>query len=186
MQPEELKAIIEGILFVVGDDGINLDKLCQALEQPQETVQPLLDEMTRQYTADSSRGIELVCYGNNYKLVSKAISHDYCKRIFEQETPKAFSQAALETLAIIAYKQPVTRAEIEEIRGVGCDMMISKLLARNLIEEVGRLDTAGKPYTYQVTPQFMDTFKLKSLDELPKLPDYQPKEEEAEPKDLFG
>jgi len=186
MQPEEMQAIIEGILFVVGDDGISLEKLSQALQQPSETIQPVLDAMTKGYADDPARGIELVCYGNSYKLVSKALSHEYCKRVFDQETPKAFSQAALETLAIIAYKQPITRAEIEEIRGVGCDMMIAKLLARNLIREVGRLDTAGKPYTYEVTEQFMDTFKLKSLDELPQLPDYQQKEEQAEPKDLFG
>ncbi len=186
MQPDDMQSIIEGILFVVGDDGISLDKLCQALDQNQAVVQPLLDKMTTEYLEETKSGIEMVCYGNNYKLVSKAGCHEYCKKVFEQESPKAFSQAALETLAIIAYKQPITRAEIEEIRGVGCDMMIAKLLARNLIKEVGRLDTAGKPYTYEVTEQFMDTFKLRSLDELPKLPDYEKKEEEAEPHELFG
>ena len=105
-------------------------------------------------------------------MVSKALSHPYCQKLFENTEARPFSQAALETLAIIAYKQPITRVEIEEIRGVGCDMMIRKLLARNLIREVGRLDVAGRPFTYEVTEQFMDTFKLKSLDELPELPQY--------------
>ena len=83
-------------------------------------------------------------------------------------------------MAIIAYKQPITRVEIEEIRGVSCDMMIRKLLARNLIREAGRLEVAGRPFTYEVTEQFMDTFKLKSLDELPELPEYGTAREDEE------
>ena len=82
------------------------------------------------------------------------------------------SNAALETLAIIAYKQPITRVEIEEIRGVGCDMMIRKLLARSLIKECGRSDAPGRPFLYEVTKEFMDTFQLESLKELPDLPDF--------------
>ncbi|MBR0385051.1 MAG: SMC-Scp complex subunit ScpB [Erysipelotrichaceae bacterium] len=177
-----LKAVIEGILYVVGDDGITLKQLAAALTQPEEDLQQIMDEMTGEYLADENRGIEMVCYGGRYKLVSKAIAHEACQRIFEQTETRAFSQAALETLAIIAYKQPITRVEIEEIRGVSCDMMIRKLLARNLIRECGRLDVVGRPFTYEVTEQFMDTFKLKSLDELPELPDYQQQETE---RDLF-
>ncbi len=177
-----LKAVIEGVLYVVGDDGITLKQLAEALAQPEEDLQPVLDSMSEQYITDENRGIEMVCYGGRYKLVSKAIAHPVCQKIFEQTDTRAFSQAALETLAIIAYKQPITRVEIEEIRGVSCDMMIRKLLARNLIRESGRLDVVGRPFTYEVTEQFMDTFKLKSLDELPELPDYQPQETE---RDLF-
>ncbi|MBE6104701.1 MAG: SMC-Scp complex subunit ScpB [Erysipelotrichaceae bacterium] len=168
-----LQAIIEGILYVVGDDGITLPQMADALELNEEEVQNALDKLGTSYSEDENRGIEMVCYGGRYKLVSKAISHDYCKKIFESSEVRGFSPAALETLAIIAYKQPITRVEIEEIRGVGCDMMIRKLLARNLIREAGRLEVAGRPFTYEVTEQFMDTFKLKSLDELPELPEYQ-------------
>ncbi len=167
-----LEAITEGILYVVGDDGITLLQLADTLEISEDEVQQLLDKMMMGYTENQDRGIEMVCYGGRYKLVSKAISHPYCQKLFEHSETRPFSQAALETLAIIAYKQPITRVEIEEIRGVGCDMMIRKLLARNLIREAGRLEVAGRPFTYEVTEQFMDTFKLKSLDELPQLPEF--------------
>ena len=178
-----LEAVTEGILFVVGDEGISLNQLADTLEISVEEMQQLLDKMMLGYTENEERGIEMVCYGGRYKLVSKAISHPYCQKLFESSETRPFSQAALETLAIIAYKGPITRVEIEEIRGVSCDMMIRKLLARNLIRESGRLEVAGRPFTYEVTEQFMDTFKLKSLDELPVLPDYgNPSENE----ELFG
>ena len=177
---EQIKAIIEGILFVVGDDGITIEQLADTLEVGEDEVQKNLDELSTYYTDDENRGIEMVCYGGRYKLVSKALCHDFCQKLYEHSETKAFSQAALETLAIIAYKQPITRVEIEEIRGVGCDMMIRKLLARNLIREAGRLEVAGRPFTYEVTEQFMDTFKLKSLDELPELPEYDNEEREEE------
>ncbi len=180
---EKLQALIEGVLFVVGDEGIALDQLASCLEVNEEELLSTLDAMGHKYTEDETRGIEMVCYGGKYKLVSKADCHPYCQKLYETSTTKAFSQAALETLAIIAYKQPVTRVEIEEIRGVNCDMMLRKLLARGLIEEAGRLDLPGKPYTYEVTSLFMDTFKLESLDELPPLPDY--RQEEQEEKELF-
>ena len=179
-----LTAILEGILYVVGDDGITVDQLASVIEDSNaEEIQQVLDQMTENYLNDETRGIELVCYGGRYKLVSKAISHPYCQALFEQTETRSFSQAALETLAIIAYKQPITRVEIEEIRGVSCDNMIRKLLARDLIREAGRLEVAGRPFTYEVTEQFMDTFKLKSLDELPELPEFQ-QESEAE-RELF-
>ena len=178
-----LEAVTEGILFVVGDDGITLNQLADTLEISVEEMQQLLDRMMLGYTENEDRGIEMVCYGGRYKLVSKAISHPYCQKLFESSQTRPFSQAALETLAIIAYKGPITRVEIEEIRGVSCDMMIRKLLARNLIREAGRLEVAGRPFTYEVTEQFMDTFKLKSLAELPALPDYGNPDENEE---LFG
>jgi len=177
---EQIKAIIEGMLFVVGDDGITLDQLAGTLETDRDEVQAVLDQLSKEYTDDADRGIEMVCYGSRYKLVSKALCHEYCQKLYEHSETRAFSQAALETLAIIAYKQPITRVEIEEIRGVGCDMMIRKLLARNLIREAGRLEVAGRPFTYEVTEQFMDTFKLKSLDELPQLPEYDSPEKDQE------
>ena len=178
-----LQAILEGILFIVGDEGVRLERLVEILELDEATIQKTLDEMISWYVHDETRGVEIVCYGGCYKMVSKALVHEYAQKLFESNESKGFSPAALETLAIIAYKQPITRAEIEEIRGVGCDMMIRKLLARSLIKEVGRTDAPGRPFLYAVTETFMDAFQLQSLEELPELPDFQ-QEEESE--DLFG
>ena len=100
------------------------------------------------------------------------IVHPFAQKLFQSAKTSALSQSALETLAIVAYKQPITRVEIEEIRGVGCDMMLRKLQARNLITEVGRSEAPGRPILYGVTEEFMDSFKLLSLDELPDLPDF--------------
>lgn len=96
------------------------------------------------------------------------------EKLFSSTKVAVLSQAAMETLAIIAYKQPITRSEIEEIRGVGCDMMIRKLMARSLIKECGRSDAPGRPFLYEITTEFMDAFQLESLKELPELPDFQP------------
>ena len=98
--------------------------------------------------------------------------------LFGESSEEELTRAMLETLSIIAYKQPITRAEIEEIRGVSCDMMVRKLLARNLIKECGRSDAPGRPFLYEVTEEFMDTFKLVSLKELPELPDFKDTMEE--------
>lgn len=174
------RAIIEAILFVAGDEGVLLEQIASTFDLTEQEMMPKMDAIVLEYNEDENKGLEIVNYGHRYKLVTKASTHDYCQKIFSEETNKQFSQAALETLAIIAYKQPITRVEIEEIRGVSCDMMIRKLLAKNLIQESGRLDTAGKPFQYSVTDEFMDTFKLKSLDELPKLPDYKEEKEEGE------
>ena len=107
--------------------------------------------------------------------------HPYAQKLFASAKSASLSQSALETLAIIAYKQPVTRVEIEEIRGVGCDMMLRKLMARGLIREAGRSDAPGRPILFEVTEEFMDSFRLVSLKELPQLPDYS----ENESDDLF-
>ncbi|HPX33047.1 MAG TPA: SMC-Scp complex subunit ScpB [Erysipelotrichaceae bacterium] len=176
----DLRPIIEGILFVSGDEGVSLSQLSEVLVINEDSLVELMDSYMTDYNSDESKGLEMLCYGKRYKLVTKAIAHSYCQKLFEETSGKQFSQAALETLAIIAYKQPVTRVEIEEIRGVSCDMMIRKLLARNLIKEVGRLDTIGKPFLYEVTEDFMDTFSLTSLSELPELPEYQTVSEEGE------
>ncbi len=164
-----LKAIIEGILFVTGDEGADLVQLSDALEISEQMIEDTLNEMITDYANDENRGIMLTCLGGKYKLLSKPECHEYCQNMLASTNTHYFSQAALETLAIIAYKQPITRVEIEEIRGVSCDLMIRKLLARNMIRELDRLETPGRPFTYGVTDYFMDTFKLKSLDELPPM-----------------
>lgn len=168
---EELLPIAEGLLFLVGDEGITEELMAKSLEISEEAAQHLLDSLQKKYQ-DDSFGMEVVCYGGIWKFMSKAIVHPFAQKLFQSAKTSALSQSALETLAIVAYKQPITRVEIEEIRGVGCDMMLRKLQARNLITEVGRSEAPGRPILYGVTEEFMDSFKLLSLDELPDLPDF--------------
>lgn len=179
-KPEEGqgKAILEGLLFIVGDDGISLEQASSALGIDEEKTAVLFDELMQDYLNDH-HGIEIANYGGTYRFLSKAFVHPYAKTLFQINKQATLSQAALETLAIIAYKQPITRVEIEEIRGVGADMMLRKLLARDLIKESGRSEAAGRPILYEVTEEFMNSFKLLSLNELPDLPQFDNEEEEG-------
>jgi len=167
-----IEAVLEGILFVFGDEGATLAQLSDAMNLPADSVKDILSDMIATY-ADEKRGFELVNYNETYKFISKAFVREYVQRILTVSKTRTLSQSALETLAIIAYKQPVTRMEIEEIRGVGCDMMLKKLLAQDLVREAGRADSAGRPILYEITDEFLDLFKLISLDELPHLPKYE-------------
>ncbi len=173
------KAVLEGLLFVVGDEGITAEQAAIALDITPELAAEYFDDLMKEYT-DDSRGIEIASYGGVYRFLSKAFVHEYAKRLFQISKQATLSQAALETLAIIAYKQPITRVEIEEIRGVGADMMLRKLLARDLIRESGRSEAAGRPILYEVTEEFMNSFKLLSLKELPELPQFNTEEESEE------
>lgn len=170
----KLKSVLEGLLFLSGDEGITKEQMIGCMEEDFDasTLDDVLDELMSSYLEDD-HGIELVRFGGIYKFVSKETIHVYAERLFSSTKMSTLSNAAMETLAIIAYKQPITRAEIEEIRGVGCDMMVRKLLARNLVKECGRSDAPGRPFLYEVTEEFMDTFKLESLKELPDLPEYE-------------
>ena len=173
------KAVLEGLLFVVGDEGITAEQAATALDITPELAAEYFDDLMKEYT-DDSRGIEIASFGGVYRFLSKAFVHEYAKRLFQISKQATLSQAALETLAIIAYKQPITRVEIEEIRGVGADMMLRKLLARDLIKESGRSEAAGRPILYEVTEEFMNSFKLLSLKELPELPQFNTEEESEE------
>ncbi|MBR3357587.1 MAG: SMC-Scp complex subunit ScpB [Solobacterium sp.] len=168
---EQLRAAAEGLLFLTGDEGITAGMLAEVLEISEEKAENLLEGLQVYYLNDA-RGIEIARYGRTYKFLSKAFVHPYAKKLFQLGKTSVLSQAALETLAIIAYKQPITRAEIEEIRGVGAEMMLRKLLARNLIKEDGRSEAPGRPILYAVTEEFMDAFQMLSLEELPELPDF--------------
>jgi len=167
-----IEAVLEGILFVFGDEGATLAQLSDAMNLPADSVKDILSDMIATY-ADEKRGFELVNYNETYKFISKPFVREYVQRILTVSKTRTLSQSALETLAIIAYKQPVTRMEIEEIRGVGCDMMLKKLLAQDLVREAGRAESAGRPILYEITDEFLDLFKLISLDELPHLPKYE-------------
>ena len=168
---ERMLAILEGLLFLCGDDGLSIEQVAAAMDATEEYVAELFDELQKYYLQES-RGIEIARFGEKYRFLSKAAIHDAAKKLFQTSTEAKLSNAALETLAIIAYKQPITRVEIEEIRGVGADVMLRKLVARGLIQEDGRSEAAGRPILYSVTDEFLDSFKLLSLDELPELPQF--------------
>ncbi len=163
-----MRKILEGLLFLSGDEGLSEKQLCDALSINEEALQKNIHQMMDDYL-EEEHGIEIVHFGGRYKFVTKEIVYPYAEKLFSSTKMATLSSAALETLAIIAYKQPITRSEIEEIRGVGCDMMIRKLIARSLIKECGRSDAPGRPFLYEVTEEFMDSFQLESLDELPEL-----------------
>lgn len=164
----EYASVIEGMIFLSGDEGTTLKEMANALGLSQKETATYLHTLLTYYKKRPIRGFDIVNYGGYYKMVTYAKHEDYYKRMINQSAQR-LSKSALETLAIIAYYQPITRVHIEEIRGVGCESMIRKLVAKALIKEVGRADSPGKPILYGVTDEFMDAFKLKSLDELPAL-----------------
>ena len=170
-QPGNIEAIVEGLLYIVGEDGAKLEQIALVIEKSIEDTKIILENIQRKYSSELF-GIELVGYGSVYKFISKKAVYPYAQQLFGVSKPNTLSQSALETLAIIAYKQPVTRIEIEELRGVGAEMMLRKLQARNLIREAGRSEAPGRPILYEVTEEFMDSFKLYTLNELPDLPEY--------------
>ena len=168
---EHMLAILEGLLFLCGDDGLSIEQAAASMDASEEYVAELFDDLQKYYLQES-RGIEIARFGEKYRFLSKAFIHEAAKKLFQTSTEAKLSNAALETLAIIAYKQPITRVEIEEIRGVGADVMLRKLVARGLIQEDGRSEAVGRPILYSVTDEFLDSFKLLSLDELPELPQF--------------
>lgn len=164
----EIKAIIEGLLFVSGEDGLTIEEICNITKKNQDEIKSLIKELYNDYK-DSSRGIQLEFLGNHFKLTTKAEHKDYYKKLTIEEENSLLSQSSLETLAIIAYNAPVTRVEIDDIRGVNSSYIVRKLLIKGLIEEVGRAEIPGNPKLYNVTPKFLDYFGLGSLEELPKI-----------------
>ena len=163
-------SVLEGLLFVAGDDGITLEEASYILELERSAVRQLLDELKKRLE-DENSGLELLLTASHYKLVTKASLKSYIEKYAVSPYSSQLSQASLETLAIIAYKQPVTRVDIESIRGVQSSGSIQKLLLRDLIEEAGRLETPGCPKLYKTTAYFMDYFGLESLDALPDASD---------------
>lgn len=163
-------SVLEGLLFVAGDDGITLEEASYILELERSAIRQLLDELKKRLE-DENSGLELLLTASHYKLVTKASLKSYIEKYAVSPYSSQLSQASLETLAIIAYKQPVTRVDIESIRGVQSSGSIQKLLLRDLIEEAGRLETPGRPKLYKTTAYFMDYFGLESLDALPDASD---------------
>lgn len=179
------KGILESVLFAAGDEGLSLKQIATVLEVDEIKAQEIISEMQLDYEKDENRGILLVQIAGVFQLVTKKENADYIKRLVESPGTTHLSQAALETLAIIAYKQPITRVEIEEIRGVKTERPIQTLASRALIKEVGRAEGAGRAYLYGTTKEFLDYFGLKNIAELPPLPEKIDDEEVQDEADLF-
>lgn len=176
------EAIVEGLLYVVGEEGLKIENIAAVMDISTEDVKALLTNIESKYRFDQF-GIELVNYGGSYRFVTKKAIYPYVQKLLHNEKAASLSNAALETLTIIAYKQPITRVEIEELRGVGCDMMLRKLQARELIKEAGRSDAPGKPILYEVTEEFLNSFGLETIGMLPDLPEFN--NDENEDRNLF-
>ena len=176
MEIEKIKSIIEAILFAAGRQ-VTIKELMISLEMPKEDLENIIVSMQEDYKIQN-RGIEIIKVEDSYQLCTKKELYEYLYPILDKRSKPNLSNAALETLAIIAYNPKITRAEIEQIRGVNSDGTIYKLLEYNLIEEVGRLDAPGRPTIYSTTKEFLKMFGISNLEELPELPKYKIDENE--------
>ena len=158
--------ILEGILFVVGDEGITLDSICEIMEITKEEARDLLLKLKTNYESEE-RGIRVSYLGDAFKLTTKKEHKDYYTRLIENPKTNTLSPSSLETLAIIAYNQPITRAEVDSLRGVGTAHIIRKLVAKGLIKESGKSKLPGRPNIYRTTSEFLDYFGLASISDLP-------------------
>ena len=168
MEIEKAKSIIEAILFSAGRP-VKQEELMLSLEMSKEQIEEIIRAMKKDY---ETRGIEIIKIENSYQMCSKKEYYEYIYQVLDKRAKPNLSNAALETLAIIAYNPRATRAEIEAIRGVNSDGTIYKLLEYELIEDAGKADLPGKPTTYKTTQQFLKMFGYESLNDLPELPKY--------------
>ncbi len=173
------KAVLEGLLFVVGEDGLTLDQIEDVLEVDEETSRNLIMELKKDYE-DESRGLRIDFLGNRFKLTTKFEHKAYYQKLLENPETNFLSQAALETLAIVAYNEPITRVQVDNIRGVSSTSIMRKLVAKGFIKEVGRSDIPGRPILYETTHEFLDYFGLSSIEDLPNIDDIMQHVEEEE------
>jgi len=164
---KEIKAIIEALLFTSGEP-LALGDISNALQIDTPSVGVLIEEMIEEFNTEE-RGIQIIAFNQKYQLCTRPDHIEYIKRLLKPQNKQSLSKAAVETIAIIAYKQPITRQNIDTIRGVKCDRIISNLVGRKLIKEVGRLDTPGRPILFGTTDEFLRYFSLRNINELPKL-----------------
>ncbi len=162
-----MKAILEGLLFVVGDEGLTVEQITNILEINEEETKKLILDLKNDYES-KDRGLRIDYLGNTLKLTTKREHKEYYKKLVEEDN-RCLSQAALETLAIIAYNEPITRIKVEEIRGINSINIIRKLAAKGFIKEVGRENTIGKAILYKTTDDFLDYFGLSSKEDLPRI-----------------
>ena len=167
MEIKKLQGVIEAILFTMGES-VELERIAAAIEHDEETTRKLINGLMDQY-AEEGRGIRIIELDRSYQMCTKKEMYEYLIRIAKQPKRYVLTDVLLETLSIIAYKQPVTKLEIEKIRGVKSDHAVNKLVVYGLVEEVGRLDAPGRPLLFGTTEEFLRRFSVQSLDELPTL-----------------
>ncbi|SDB09901.1 segregation and condensation protein B [Eubacterium oxidoreducens] len=167
MDQKNYLAILEAILFTMGES-VELSKLAQALEIDKNEVKKYLEELTKKYESSDS-GVQLIELDGAYQMCTKPEMYDYLIKIAKLPRKYVLTDVQLETLSIIAYKQPITKAEIENIRGVSSDHVVNRLVEFNLVCELGRLDAPGRPMLFGTTEEFLRSFGVHSLEELPAL-----------------
>ncbi|QUH26580.1 SMC-Scp complex subunit ScpB [Serpentinicella alkaliphila] len=167
MDKKQIKSIFEAILFAWSEP-ISSKDLSKIVDISANEAKAIINEMINEFNF-YLRGIQIIEMNEYYQLTTRPEYYEYLQKLFEPKQNKGLTQAALETLSIIAYNQPITKVEIEEIRGVKCDKALSTLLEKDLIKEAGRLEKTGRPILYATTITFLKTFSLKSLDELPDI-----------------
>lgn len=180
------KAVLEGLLFVVGEEGLTFDQIEDVLEIDEEESKKLLYELKHDYE-NEERGLRIDFLGNRFKLTTKYEHREYYQKLLENPETNTLSQAALETLAIIAYNEPITRVQIDAMRGVGSTQIIRKLVAKGFIKEVGRSDLPGRPILYETTSEFLDYFGLSTIKDLPDMNSFieESEKKENEESDLY-
>ena len=183
MNKNKLLAALEGLLYVTGDDGLTIKQISYVFDITEEEGLELVHTLKDMYD-QNLRGITIINTASIYKMATRSDFIEFYKKIYTDLNKTKLSNASLEVLAIVAYKQPITRAEIEDIRGTNSDNIVRRLLAMSLIKEVGRLETPGRPIIYATTNDFLDYFNLVSLEELPELIHHIDSDEEIEA-DLF-
>lgn len=176
-----MEGILEGLLYVQGDIGLTLEQVMDILNISEEEAKNLIYKLKNSYE-DSNRGLRINYLGNTFKLTTKEEHKEYYQRLLENPKNNVLSNSALETLAIIAYNEPITRVEIDELRGVDSSYIVRRLLAKGLIKECGKSELPGKPTLYKTTDDFLDYFGLSSINELPSLDTL---EEDNSEQDLF-
>lgn len=168
MSHEHFLGVLEGLLFAVGDEGVSLDQLTEVIGLGNNEIEILIGKLRHRYE-DVRYGLAISEMAGVYKMVTKKDHASFFKKLLENPVQKTLSPAALEVLAIIAYKQPITRSELEAIRGVNNDAVMKKLLLFDLIEEAGRTNGPGRPMKFRTTDRFLDYFGIKTIEELPEI-----------------
>ena len=162
-----LQAAIEAILFTMGES-VELSKIAKAIEQDEQTTEELLQDLMKKYES-KNRGIRIIELDKSYQMCTKKEMYDYLIRVAKQPKKYTLTDVLLETMSIIAYKQPITKIEVEKIRGVKSDHAVNKLVEYGLVEEVGRLAAPGKPILFGTPEEFLRRFSVRSIDDLPSL-----------------
>lgn len=176
-----MEGIIEGLLYVQGDLGLTINQIEDILEIPEEEAKRLVLNL-KNYYEENNRGLRINYLGNTIKLTTKEEHQKYYQKLIESPSSNNLSESALEVLAIIAYNEPITRGDLEKLRGVDSTYVLRRLLAKGLIKECGKSDLPGRPILYKTTDDFLDYFGLASIKDLPNI---ELLEEDNSPKDLY-